>query len=694
MIWESEGMNPTAAFMEFTKLMFVKLYCDRELRTNEKIKSLLSNSGDVKVPKASVVFSVHWIDQREKEKAENPVNDLLFESLRKNIEKDIALRQKKRIFARDERIRLNPETIKTVVERLQHYDMFGIDEDLNGRLFETFLNATMRGRELGQYFTPRSIVKLMTKMAGLSVTRKHVDKVLDACCGTGGFLIEVLTEMRNIVRKNTSLSKNEHAEFEETICNQSIYGIDFGKDPPIARIARINMYLHGDGGSRIYDTDSLDKELMTPKGTQPEEQTDLKELRDEIDQGLRFDAVLTNPPFSMTKKVKKKTDARILAKYELALVPGTNKIKKTLRSNVMFIERYCDLLAPGGRLLTVMDETLMAGDDYARVRKFIRDNFLIRAIVSLPGDAFKRSGARVKTSILCLDKKRRADDRQSSVYVAFSEFLGVDDLTHRAWADEVTAARQKAEEEMNRIASEFHRFLEGDTTVKTVRAERVAERLDLKFVVPMQGRFARKWEAAGAEVKQVRELAELREETIYPRRDTPDEDYTWIKVTYDGICTAVKRCKGRQIKYDRMQRVYAGDLVLSEIRATDGAIGLVPKEMDRAVVSENFIVLHGLTPTDAVYLWSILRTYELRADLMSPSTGTGRYRTEAALVLDLQVPWQDLEKRKKIASDLTRAWGLERKIKQLCKDAAETISELGVESEDSKRRFASYKPPK
>jgi hypothetical protein len=119
----------------------------------------------------------------------------------------------------------------------------------------------------------------------------------------------------------------------------------------------------------------------------------------------------------------------------------------------------------------------------------------------------------------------------------------------------------------------------------------------------------------------------------------------------------------------------------------------VPKEMDRALVSMNFIVLHGPTPTDAVYLWSILRTHEIRADMMAPSTGTGRYRTDPDLVLNLKIPWQGDDKRKKIASDLTRAWKLERKIEQLCADAADTISELDVESEASIKRFVSYKPP-
>jgi type I restriction enzyme M protein len=100
--------------------------------------------------------------------------------------------------------------------------MFGIDEDLNGRLFETFLNATMRGKELGQYFTPRNVVKLVTRLAAPKAGRGQVEKVIDACCGTGGFLIEVLTQMRNAIRENQSLSTSEKEGLIEKVGSVSV----------------------------------------------------------------------------------------------------------------------------------------------------------------------------------------------------------------------------------------------------------------------------------------------------------------------------------------------------------------------------------------------------------------------------------------------------------------------------------------
>ena len=294
-IWKSEGYGPGPAFHAFVKLMFVKLWADQNIRHNKATRHLFeSGASAVTLPKSLVTFSTHWVEQREADGITNPVNDM-FVRLRNEIEKDIEFRRKKRIFDKDEDLNLRPDTVTDVVRRLQHIDLFGIDEDLNGRLFETFLNATMRGRDLGQFFTPRSVVKMMTRLADLQVTRTRQDRVIDACCGSGGFLIEALTIMRNKVRENGSLSVQEKDALIGRVANECVHGIDYGKDPPLARIARINMYLHGDGGSHIYAADALDKAVDSTAWSDPETVQNMRELRDNLSRS-RFNVVLTNPP--------------------------------------------------------------------------------------------------------------------------------------------------------------------------------------------------------------------------------------------------------------------------------------------------------------------------------------------------------------------------------------------------------------
>jgi len=695
-IWKSEVCSPSSAFMEFVKVMFVKLWADRNLRESSATHEYFKGANQIiYLPGSTVPFSIEWIEAREKEGAVNPIDTILFARLREDIERSIQERKKKRIFDKEERIRLKPDTVKDVVRRLQHFDLFGIDEDLNGRLFETFLSATMRGRELGQFFTPRSVVKMMARLADLEATRNHQTKVLDAFSGSGGFLIEALTIMRNQIRENGSLSSAEKNALFDVVSNECLYGIDVGKDPPLARIARINMYLHGDGGSRIYYADALDKELAPTKDEDPELLQNRAELRG-ILEGLRFDVALTNPPFSMSKEEKNEAEKRILIQYDLAKRDSTSLIvRPSLRSSAMSIERYWDLLRPGGKLITVIDDTLLASDVgvFKNVRNFIRQRFVIRAIISLPGDAFRRSGSRVKTSILVLQKKKDMDEEQPACFGFFSQHLGVDDLTPRASDADINEARSRAEAETEKLIAGYEAYLAGEPVEGLVLPPgRLIDRLDLKYCAPEFGRMVPTWRRQGIAVRKLSEVVNPVEDLIIPT-DHPNTDFTLIKVSYDGRCEIEKVRKGQRIKAAKMYRVKSGQLVFSTIRATDGAIGIVPQEFDGAIVSGSYTVFECGNAEDTAYLWAILRSHELRADMQSQSPGSGRYTTYWPEVGELEIPWLDEDKRRLIGKGLLESWKMERKTIIDRQRVMSEIESLGVESEESKRRFKASKAP-
>jgi type I restriction enzyme M protein len=692
-IWKSEGYGPGPAFMAFVKLMFVKLWTDQNLRHNSATSGLFeSGNTEILLPKSMVTFSTHWIEQREADGVTNPI-DTMFIRLRDEIEKDIQLRKKKRIFLKDEHLGLRPDTVKDVVRRLQHIDLFGIDEDLNGRLFETFLNATMRGRDLGQFFTPRSVVKMMTRIAGLRVTREKQDRVIDGCCGSGGFLIEALTVMRNLVRDNGSITPQEKDRLIDEIANNCIFGIDYGKDPPLARIARINMYLHGDGGSRIYYADALDKETDGSTADDPEVLQNLEELRESVTPGS-FDVVLTNPPFSMTKEAKNPSEYRVLRRYALAQREEKSvDIRPSLRSSVMFIERYWECLAPHGKLITVIDDTLLSSSKFKYVRDFIRDRFIVKAIISLPGDTFRRSGSRVKTSVLLLEKKVSKTEEQPSWFYFFSESLGVDDLTPKASEFEVRQARANAQRETDELISGYQAFVEGDSSGQVLAPEHIGDRLDLRFCVPLLGRMAKKWRDSGIEVKQLSEVVHTVEQCINPA-EYPDQEFALIKVSYDGKCEVESRKVGARIRADSMYRVATGQMVFSTIRATDGAIGIVPPESDGALVSRSsYTVFDCGHPEDTAYLWSVLRSYELRADMQSLSPGSGRYTTYWPEVGKILIPWLGKEERRRIGRELFELWEHERQMESRKGDVMGHVNRLGINSAESRRRWETSKAP-
>ena len=697
-IWKSDVFGPAPAFMEFVKVMFVKLWEDRKLRdhpaTKDRFEKRAAGMATVRVPETSIVFSVNWIERREKEGIKNPIDAILFSQLRNDIESQILSRKKKRLFDPDEHIRLRSDTVKEIVRRLEHVDLFGIDEDLNGRLFETFLSATMRGRELGQFFTPRSIVKMMTDLAGLRATPAHQDMVIDSCCGSGGFLIEALTVMRNQIRLNESLNHDQREALINDICTRCFYGIDYGKEPPLARIARINMYLHGDGGSRIYYADGLDKDLPSAGEQDAEIIQNIDELREVVSHGLQFDVALTNPPFSMTKELRNESEARILKSYRLARrSETTSAIRPSLRSSVMFVERYHDLLKPGGRLLTVLDDTLLASSQFRYFRDFVRRNFLIRAIISLPGDAFRRQGSRVKTSVLVLEKKKNPNEDQPACFAFFASHLGLDDLTPRASESAMTEARQQAVDEISRIVRGYREYLDGKPNPLVYPATNFVNRLDLKHCIPLFGRLADQWRAKGITVRELKDCIKVVDETIVPA-DYPAERFRLLKVTYDGQCEVESERIGSAIKHNVLKRVHAGQIVFSKIRATDGAIGIVPAELDGAVVSQSsFMIFDAGKPKDTAYLWAVLRSHELRADMQSLSPGSSRYNTPWPEAGTLLVPWMSDERREAIGQRWIDMWDMARRAREESRAAQAELDELGIESAESITRWQAAKAP-
>lgn len=696
LIWKAEQMSPQPAFFEFVKIMFVKLWQDKKLHGDPELGQLIKS--EQAIPRERLVFSTKWVESLEAKGVENPVDQVLFQRLTQTLKEAVAKGKKKPIFEEDEHIRLNSGTVRQVVSRLELYDMFGIDEDLNGRLFETFLSATMRGQALGQFFTPRSIVKLMEYIAAPHVSRTHIDRVLDACCGTGGFLIETLTDMRNQIRGNTSLNDEEASDLYEQVANEALFGIDAARDPPLARIARINMYLHGDGGSRIYAVDSLDKEVMNGVGDDPQSKLEADELRTVLMKGGWFDIVLTNPPFSMSYSIILPSQAHIIEQYALTKYgyEGTSKRRSSLTSRIMFLERYADLLKPGGKLLTVIDDATLSTKKYSFARKFIRDRFIVRAVISLPGDAFQRVGARAKTSILYLIKRNGKQLGQPDVFMAESNYIGVDDVPTKTPKSKADEARLKAEHETKNILDAFQKFLSGEKGTWLVPGSTITDRLDVKWCLPRIGDVASKWKKQGYEVLPLDSIVKhITDEELKPK-ETPTTEFTFLRIRYDGVPEAGETRLGREITYTNVQRAKQNDLVVSNIAIVLGAACVLPKELEPTLISSEFTIMRIKDARfKPWFLWGFLRSPEVRARLLSRATGISRHRVSWDFLKDIPVPLIDEGLQKTVGEKYRQTVQSVRDAEISRRDTDMILNDkLDLSNEWAVKRLKAAKPPK
>lgn len=644
-IWKKEKISPTDAFYEFSKVIFVKLNEDKRIRS-------VIDSGQTPKRK-DFKFSIDWLEERESE-TENPLSTILFAEIQKKLQEEVEKKKKKPIFTPSEGIDLKTETIVEVVKVLQNYDLFSIDEDLNGRMFETFLNATIRGRELGQYFTPRKAVKFMTKLANLKIKRVNgeieVDSVLDACCGSGGFLIDAMADLLEKVKSNPTLKPYKEQALE-VIKTQAVFGIEANQK--ISRIARMNMYVHQDGGSRIYCADSLDKEMSIKSGTKPELKRETEELKKIIiTEGRQFKIALSNPPFSMSYRKKEKGEKEILEQYasteekqNLSYESGTQKIKASVKSNVLFLARYVDLLEESGKLIIVLDNSVLNTYTHKEYRDFIRRNYLIKAIFQLPTHMFVNQEAGGITSILYLEKRTNESQEQPPVFARIINNVG-----HN------TAGKEEPTDDFNIVLKEYERYeregklyLGGDTLIKDyenddiflISPDKLNDRIDFFYHQPSYHKLLKKLKD-----KEKKGTCALKKLSDYTKIELPKEqeaadngkeeelkDEEETKVYKYIEISAIDKERGfivpesweegtrAQLPNRAKLQIKEHDVLFSKPFRSLRKVVIIPKELDGQLASSGFYGIRPNSYAEACLLWAIFRSELIQKQFTHLSSG-------------------------------------------------------------------------
>jgi len=330
-----EGLRGLDRFVEFANILFLKLISEIE-EDKEKI-----GKGERVLDKKYCWESFSKLSA-----------DMMMEYLNGTVLPHLVARYNHTgdVFQKNLQIS-NPNTLKEIVDKLSALTLINTESEIKGDAFEYFLKSLATGNDLGEYFTPRHIVRIMTKL----VDPQYGMKVYDPCCGTGGFLIEAFRHILRLCKITTeTLSK---------LKNDTVFGIELTNT---ARIAKMNMILAGDGHVNIHQRDSLETPI---KG--------------------EYDAVLTNFPFSQ------KTDYGHL--YGLS----------TNDANVVFLKHIVDALDDGGRAGVVSFQGVLYDSNaiYRKFRKYLLEECDVEAIIKLHNYVFRPySGA--NTSVLIFTKGR------------------------------------------------------------------------------------------------------------------------------------------------------------------------------------------------------------------------------------------------------------------------------------------------
>lgn len=351
-------------FSEFCNILFLKIFSEEEESREEQGQTL-------RIPKE---FNWNYFKNKDGNELLSYVNDTVLKHFRMEYGTDIfAPLQLK-----------NPLALKRIIDSLDPLSLVDTNSDIKGDAFEYFLKAYLAGqnKDLGEYFTPRHIVKTLVKL----VNPKYGETLYDPFCGTGGILIEAFRHIYSkMPRKKDTL---------ECLKKETIYGAEITKN---ARITKMNMILTGDGHNNIIKQDSLKNPDFIIKQTRIKEGREIK-----IDAIKKFDCVITNMPFSLGN----------LDEYSDLYQLGS------ANANSLCIEhcfKAIDSNSANPRIGVIVPEGILFDKKFKKLREYIYKNSYVRNIVSLPSGAFKPY-TDVKTSILYLTEVNQKKNTQVSLW--------------------------------------------------------------------------------------------------------------------------------------------------------------------------------------------------------------------------------------------------------------------------------------
>lgn len=270
--------------------------------------------------------------------------------------------------------------LKEIMDKLDPLMLTDVDSDVKGDAFEYFLKAsTSTKNDLGEYFTPRHIVKTMVRLVNPQIG----ETVYDPFCGTGGFLIESFRHIyNNMARTDANL---------KILRESTVYGHEITNT---ARITKMNMILAGDGHSNIVMKDSLANPI---DGTTT--YTDEKG----VVHHNGFDIVLANMPYSQKTK-----------HGNLYALPSTNGDSICVQHCMKAINSA----AENGRMALVVPEGFLFRKDLAKTREYLLEHCQLQSIISLPQGVFLPYTG-VKTDIIYatkVNKKVKASEKKKNFW--------------------------------------------------------------------------------------------------------------------------------------------------------------------------------------------------------------------------------------------------------------------------------------
>lgn len=476
----------------------------------------------------------------------------------------------------------DPDTLNMFLKEVSDFS-YDNSEDL-GNAFEYLLSIMGSQGDAGQFRTPRHIIDMMVEI----IDPKKNETILDPACGTAGFLISAY---RHILAQNkdedgkSTLTADDRKRLTENFAGYDI-------SPDMVRLSRVNMYLHHFTKPKISEYDTLTSE----------------EKWDDC-----YDVILANPPF-MTPKG--------------GIMPHNRYRVKAKRSEVLFVDYIAEHLNPNGRAAIIVPEGIVfqSANAYKELRKYLVDDGLLYAVISLPAGVFNPYSG-VKTSILLIDKSfARLKDE-----ILFVK-LNNDGFDLGAQRREIEGSEIP---EIIRIIQKYHSNIEAQTSDEEIihhplviiaNKEKIAEQ---DYILVGERYKIDKPLATIYPVVPLSDICEINAENKNPALAFGDDEFIYIDISSvengTGKIDFSNKIKGSDTPSRAKRAVKKGDILFSTVRPNLKAYGYVEREdCDCCIASTGFAVISAKTMVLSKYVYYMLYSEPVQTQLAS-MMGKGAY---------------------------------------------------------------------
>ncbi|MEX1204972.1 MAG: class I SAM-dependent DNA methyltransferase [Dongiaceae bacterium] len=321
----------------------------------------------------------------------------------------------------------DPAKLRRLVALIDDETWLALKVDVKGAIYEGLLErqAAEVKSGAGQYFTPRPLIQAMVEV----IDPRPGQTIHDPACGTGGFLLAAFDHMKARTNDKGALHRLSHG---------ALTGTDLVDE--VVRLCAMNLYLHGIGGEES-----------------PVDQGDALAS----DPGIRYDLVLTNPPFGKKSSYTIVGDDgqmhREVESYERSDFRVTTSNKQ-----INFLQHIMTILkVPGSAAVVLPDNVLFEGGAGEKIRRRLLDQFDLHTVLRLPTGIFYKPG--VKANVLFFDKKEAAEKPWTKA-VWFYDFRTNEHFTlktnplKREHLDDFVACYRPGERQARAATERFRRF--------------------------------------------------------------------------------------------------------------------------------------------------------------------------------------------------------------------------------------------